>query len=555
MRHFIRTAILFMIMSFLIGNNLFSQTGTINSATSVSEAFDSLSTDNDAFLEVIRYRLLQEFTKIATGETGNFSNFATLDTKDASAALSAGIFIGKNKTSILGINASGGVTEGFQPLLNGENLSPNVKFGLQYNLGVFGAANRRNAYIRGDATTLFNHQRSIDSLTAVYKKKEHEIEMLGFRLRKQLADIQKKNAQLNKELKLKENQQESGKKKVQSDPIPLSPTELADAFDKRELLRSELRTVASNMEKAAVQKQIDSVNKVITDKYFYKSIVKTLSTDEVAQLISDTSKLNLEINFNESQIIELEKQLIPDNMANEITRLGQNSWEEEREAHKSLLKLNKIALHSYAFRWVSFILNFQNRTFQFFDSNKPFAEQLTTKSPTNFEIGVSFSHYNLNKGCLGSFFSALSLLYSNDGNFNSLDAVKIDDRNTLLTSPVSRSIATQTTAYTGEEFDSFISSFQFSWDVYKFLSNSQRYAFHINPQYISNQDITNLNIGFLMGFRDQKDSKNTINAEIFYSMQDLFKGEDSDSNKTLADRSVFGLQFTTPILFKTKIDD
>ena len=222
------------------------------------------------------------------------------------------------------------------------------------------------------------------------------------------------------------------------------------------------------------------------------------------------------------------------------------------EAIKPLYK--KLEIIRYQLRWFSIAATVRNRSFQLFDSTQVFEKQLIAKSPTNLELGLSMHHYTVSRKVFGSFYSNFSLTFSNDGTFDDLVAIKVDDRKTFLNNPVSRSAGNQITGYIGN-FESFRESFRVSWDYYHFIDPNRIFAIHLNPVYFDNTGTSNLTVGFLMGFRDTKDTKNIINAELFYNMQDLFKPDGPEGEtERLTERSTLGIRFTTPIVFKTKIE-
>jgi len=79
--------------------------------------------------------LKNEFGNIVTNETNtNLGNYAAIDIKDAKMKVAANIFLSKG--SMLGIKASGGVSEGISPLINGLKVSPSIGLELDYNIYV-----------------------------------------------------------------------------------------------------------------------------------------------------------------------------------------------------------------------------------------------------------------------------------------------------------------------------------------------------------------------------------------------------------------------------------
>jgi hypothetical protein len=91
-------------------------------------------------------------------------------------------------------------------------------------------------------------------------------------------------------------------------------------------------------------------------------------------------------------------------------------------------------------------------------------------------------------------------------------------------------------------------------DFYYFLFEDNKAAIHFYPeQRIAKgiEPITNLGLGFLLTFKNQSNSNNIINAEVYASLLDVANNRNSDNN--LLTRSSYGLRFTFPINFNSQI--
>ncbi len=168
--------------------NMFSQVLDNDSVYTILNKPDSITN--------IPYKKLlnREFTKVLTGQNTNFGTYATLGTKDEIVTLAGNIPL-KGKSSI-GINFSGGVTEGIVPLLNGEDVSSNIKVGLQLNFGIY----KHERSLKADATQILNFEYMEDSLFIATMKNRDKVDkdstLLELSIRKKELELKQKTRNL-----------------------------------------------------------------------------------------------------------------------------------------------------------------------------------------------------------------------------------------------------------------------------------------------------------------------------------------------------------------------
>lgn len=478
--------------------------------------------------ETVNFLLDREFSRIV-GRSSYIGNFASLDFKDAEVAFAGNIKMGKG--SNLGITSSGGATEGLQPLLNGEDVSSNIKVGFQLNLRIF-----RDTYkINGDATLALNVQNSIDSLWRTHHLQMTTLkeEKLKLSKEKEYEDVLKKIESLKSQKELWKTNEKKFRKK-----IPLSPSQLQNTFNYRDSLLS-IPTPNS-----ITKKRLDSLNQILLNKFYTETGKVKLSTEELS-----IKKYKIDSLENELQLLNLKLSHIKEDIKSYSKQSAikrQNLRQKTAAASKKFR--SKLELTGNRLNWLSVIFNFQNRSFTLFEEAAAFENQLSSISENMLDIGIAYNIYNISRKRFGTYYFSISLLHSNTDNFDELTSKKILDRNVITTTPVSRTSDRERTVYTGDYNDDE-TRIKLRPNLYWFLNKNKSFALHIQPEWFLYDDIANLELGLLIPFTDSKKKKSIINAELFYQMIDINR-DDAETDEKLSDRSSLGIRFTAPIVFK-----
>lgn len=476
---------------------------------------DSLSKEKN--FEVPYQKLLdREFTRILTSQNTNFGTFATIGIKDDIASLSGHLPI--RSSSNLAINFRGGVTEGIASLLNGEKVNPNISVGLQYNIGVYSTSNT----LRADATQVLNFLNTVDSLDIVTQKKREEIDLL--------------------EKKLKSNQ-------------------LQNNFEIKQQNRKldELNRTKSAILNKGDLKKVDPKLARLVDSL---DVVFSATDLKLDQLLNDSVSLS-------SQIANLSKAM--------VARQKQNA--EASKVSKFNRELEKLNLIGYKLRWFAFYGKLNNRTFNLFNPDLDYSDQIIKTSFNGFEIGASYNIYRLDdlprkpkspdkskrpdkvsvndffrKLSLGTYYSSAAVSYLREDNFGDLTKRNLSQKQTASITPTSRTIEDNRTIYLGD-YSKSLSKVRLSYDLYWFFVNNQSAALHLNPSSrISFDERTKFDsvIGLLVAFRNQEKDKSIINAELFYDLKDITKKSENDEDE-LVDRSSLGIRLNFPIYFRQRM--
>lgn len=172
-------------------------------------------------------------------------------------------------------------------------------------------------------------------------------------------------------------------------------------------------------------------------------------------------------------------------------------------------------------------------------------------SSSGFEVSVQYTSYitkTLEKPTL--FNSGISFRSVN--NLSSLTHKKIIQTNTIHKDDKTELTTTDTYNFFQGDYKSKMSELFLFLHYYNYFDKNSSIAFHIFPRYtISEYDkpVFDLDIGLLISLKDKDKVKSFINAEIFYSLEDITKTR-SKSDKNLIERGVIGLRFTLPFNIK-----
>lgn len=220
----------------------------------------------------------------------------------------------------------------------------------------------------------------------------------------------------------------------------------------------------------------------------------------------------------------------------------------------SELKKNKpeFGLDGFNLRWFSIGYKVQSNSFKLFDPGLPSGKQTMDSSFVGHEGRFQYSQYKWSKEEYESFFWCAGLAVTYTNNLGDLDKLEITEIKNYGAIPNERTTTDKFNAYTGQYNGGKI-GLKLYGDYYQFLFSENAAAFHIYPELKikeGTKPVSNIGLGFLYCYKDEKDETSIVNAELYYNFQDIFNT--GETSYKILERNKVGLRFTFPIKFKTK---
>tara|TARA_R110001592_G_scaffold309757_1_gene584155 strand:+ start:256 stop:1899 length:1644 start_codon:yes stop_codon:yes gene_type:complete len=522
----------------------------------------------------------KEFMAALSSNPINYiGNYASVDI-GASKASFATSFV--RDGSVFGLNVSGGTSDKTLNFIKNNKVNYNLDVGFQYH------------FI--DASKKIRFEIDVENLELMRLKRKNilldaEKKIIGTKKKKNIKGLQTQKASLEAQISVLD-------KKVEY--IDVLSLEIGDKQPKsmdKEALR--LKIVALEMkfkqyedyknyllnpnDSAApyLKSKLEALKKVencFSDACIAKKINLQNDTDakKIQMYEKEVSKelIALKTNYNDYDISKQKEKLISSKLAlkkelkilEEEIELVQKENEfhnnneiflesiERTKKQQALKAHDKIGVRSYGatFSWFSIGFKTSLKSFTLYDSQVPFEDQLNQKKAANSELTLQYSWHSQNE--LKSWKSYLintgaSITYGDNSAL--LTPLTLEDQTDVVTNgTITRSTKDQTNVLVGQ-YDKDIAGARLFTDMYYFLFKDNFAALHFYPTATFTQlqkPLFAVEIGVLLSFKDSKNNEAVVNAEVFYSLNDLGNKFNSDLN--VLGRNTIGLRLTVPIKFK-----
>ena len=256
---------------------------------------------------------------------------------------------------------------------------------------------------------------------------------------------------------------------------------------------------------------------------------------------------------NEIQTQRLELAQKKNQLTNFTSPMAQLFELENWKAAEITKAQSDIEIYGYRFGWFSVGYNIVNNTFKLFDGTMPLDNQISKSEYASHSLIAQYSFYNRTPAAYESYFFSLGAVAFIQDNFSDLQKVEIKETKEYGANPNDRTITSQYDAYQGTYLKN-LKSLSVYGDFYWFLFEDNAGAVHFHPEQKIFEELnpsTNLGFGFLMTFKNAEATGNSVNAELYVNLIDMF--ENTRTPDKLFARSVYGLRFTFPINFNSKL--
>jgi hypothetical protein len=214
----------------------------------------------------------------------------------------------------------------------------------------------------------------------------------------------------------------------------------------------------------------------------------------------------------------------------------------------SLTKIEKnVKLSGVRFTWFTLILGGSKKAYHTFDPNQPFENQLIRHDSSTFRVGLSLNYYSEHAFPRTMFYGNIGAVAYHDNNIKYLSTRQLEQERTLKNAvgDTIRKIKKTYNVYTDPVRGTFVTSL-FS-NLY-FMNDARTMALHLFPSFdfIRNQkDITNIGVGFVTSFKNEKKEKPIINVEGYIKVNDLLNNHPDTSE--FWNKNEIGISFSIPI--------
>jgi hypothetical protein len=470
--------------------------------------------------------LKNEFGNIVTNETKtNLGNFASIDIKEAKMKVAGNIFLSKG--SILGIKASGGVSEGASALMNGTKVSPSIGIELDYSIYT-----GRKREFGTDKSILDVYQLRLDSLQkAISLEFETGVTPSGEFVKKA------GNLNLNKP-------QDMNTAIITKKVIPFFIHEKTNA--------QKIKLHNEKVKKAKTEKAIDKVIQAISNKKItIDGGTKDLSDSDLIYYSLKKDSLCVELEKYKSSIIQIEKTL---SIYSDVTSIY-SEYNQKRNEYIEKKKEIEMCLkpEEYKISWLSFGYEINNKAFRLFNESLELEDQITKESFNSHIFKVQFSTYNLSYKKLETYYFTYGLAFQINDNLDDLTSFEIVNTKQLGNTSGESVSLSKFEVYNSNEYLEQNNSLKLFADLYWFIAARNSLALHLYPEcgftYKDRRYFMNLGQGIFFSFQSKDKEKSVANIELYYNIRDLFK--ESSENDFLIDRSFLSLRFHFPIPFRT----
>ena len=297
--------------------------------------------------------------------------------------------------------------------------------------------------------------------------------------------------------------------------------------------------ISSGQELIALETKKSTLNqkKARLDKLLQDGYLTGAQKDSLQLIILEINLVDIEINEKSDSDWEYEK----------LLELGNK----RADSLKAVAPEN-LTVYGFRFGWFSLGYQIKHDVFKSFDPTLSFSDQISNKQFTSHQFRIQYSHYRwmmYNDSTCPWFFSG-GITFNYKSNFEDLTPVEITEvTHHGTTGTENRKSTEKYAAYTGT-YKKGIFGALVNADIYSFCLFKKTTAIHFYPSVRFSegiQPICNAGIGLLFPFKDKKDNKVIVNAEIYYTLTDIFKSTESDLS--LFAQNNMGLRFTFPFNF------
>ena len=445
----------------------------------------------------------RSFGNLVTGNvnTGEISNYASLDPVDGSFTLKGSIPIGSDdvdslgKLSYLGITLSGDlVNESYASLFSNSSLNTNVSIQLQYQFRIGKAG---VSYSLSDMGNLAL-QRQL--LTSERENTDHAIDQ-----------------------------------------------SIAMVQTKMDLLRYVRTGIAiEKAQKAAeftdVRKYVDSINS-IPKKSGKDSSALTGGIDSLSGIDKKIDDLQEALFANRKQQDSLGMIMLNSNAIR--SHLHIDAYNGYKKNKDSLIL--KAPLKGWSTNWFSIAAGVGRQKYYTFDQTQVFGLQVTKNNLTTGNVSLAWNYYSANALNNQMVYLNAGFGWSRSNNTDLFSTMAVTDRKTIVNGggDSTRTIEKKYNAYTDT-----IRNFN-NWDAFfnfYFLYGKRPGGFHLFPDVNFRSDklvIANLGIGYIVSFQNAKKDEPVLNVEAYVKFQDLANQQKAKSG--FFNRNEIGLSFTLPV--------
>lgn len=518
---------------------------------------------NDQEIELL---LNREFTSLFSDLPNNsIGNYATVNLEATSATLVKS-FIGKQNA--LTFRVSGKATDGTLNLAENGKLNYDISIGAQYH---FIDASKIKALVYDVSSWKIyraKKKKIIEDAKAL-KRKIRTGENIK-PLKEQKKKIEKQIASLDQSIKYYEKYEENIQTNGLKYEFDLTKSKLKRTNEA--LLEFEKDNITYQKKKKEELAKIKNCNtedcekrrlSLVHDREINDSRIEKPKLDskreELKKRLESLKKLDwLEkekelLEALKASLKELQERI--DSLELEVNKAWEESFINDDRV-KKLKALYKEGIRSFGsrFSWFSIGANISREKFNLINTDEEFSNQLIEENYTGYDVTLQYFWHNrnYNKKWDSYLISAgVTLRYEN--NLSSLSLVNFENEEVIAEGTDSRRIVrTQSKAFAGNYQKDITSALCFV-DAYYFLFDGNFAALHWYPnaQFTEGlKPLWNSEIGLLFTYRDSKKEGAYINAELFYSLNDI--GNRAESNLSLLSRNSVGLRLTLPFGFNYK---
>jgi len=192
---------------------------------------------------------------------------------------------------------------------------------------------------------------------------------------------------------------------------------------------------------------------------------------------------------------------------------------------EDLTKSSLVNLHikGFQFGWFSFGYKLSHDAFKTFDPALDFLEQIQKEKIISHEFKAQYSFYRWSADKFRTFFVSAALIYDYQSNFEDLNSMEISEVTQYGSQAGARTTTKKYLAYEGDLIKGQHVG-RASVDFYYFLFNNNAMGLHLNPTVRikeSQNPLYNMYMGLIIPFKDKKNERSILNAELYYSFNNI----------------------------------
>ena len=310
-------------------------------------------------------------------------------------------------------------------------------------------------------------------------------------------------------------------------------TEIMETFSK-DSLKITYANIPRELKKLDAEK-----NKLETEiKMYEQKLTQASGREEQDSLNYKAGLLKLKLKSVKRQRKEMEDDSWKNKQFGELLNKRAKAL---KEADKSNLNIS-----GFQFGWLSAEYQLRNDDFILFDPELDFADQVHDESFLSHQLKLQYSYYKWSDRNFETFYVTAGITYKYRNNLGELSSSEITETVDYDTTENKRTISSKYTVYTGN-YREDINELLIDGHIYYFVFSRYPLGLHFNPGVRFTEGsvpVYNAGCGIVFSFKNVKDKKSVVNAELYYDFRDVFKAKGSSSNK-------LGLRFAFPVDFNT----